>query len=79
MIPCKQLSLNNIFQYCQEKYENENLVFLSLLKPHIDIDDIISFAFKNHFYASTCKTRKYSLQALLWALIIQRTFSIPTD
>lgn len=31
------------------------------------------------FFASTGRTHKYSLQALLWALIIQRIFSIPTD
>ena len=43
------------------------------------MDEIIPLSFRNHFYASTGRTRKYSLQALLWALIIQRIFSIPTD
>ena len=32
-----------------------------------------------YFYASTSRARKYLLQAFLWALIIQRIFSIPTD
>ena len=79
MIPYKQLSLNDIFADCQDKFDNDKPAFLSLLETHIDIDEIISVSFRNHFYASTGRTRKYSLHALLWALIIQRIFSIPTD
>lgn len=79
MIPYKQLSLTDIFQDCQDKFDNDKPAFLSLLEQHIDIDEIIPITFRNHFYASTGRTRKYSLQALLWALIIQRIFSIPTD
>ena len=79
MIPYKQLSLEDIFSDCKEKFENDKPKFLSLLESHIDIDEIIPISFRNHFYASTGRTRKYPLQALLWALIIQRIFSIPTD
>lgn len=79
MITYKQLSLADIFQDCQDKFENDKPAFLSLLETHIDMDEIIPISFRNHFYASTGRTRKYSLHALLWALIIQRIFSIPTD
>ena len=79
IIPYKQLSLANIFLDCQEKFENNKPAFLSLLETHIDINEIIPISFRNHFYASTGRTRKYPLQAFLWALIIQRIFSIPTD
>ena len=79
MIPYKQLSLTDIFSDCQEKFENDKPAFLSLLETHIDIDEFIPISFRNHFYASTGRTRKYPLQAFLWALIIQRIFSIPTD
>jgi len=79
MIPYKQLSLEDIFSDCKEKFENDKPKFLSLLESHIDIDEIIPISFRNHFYASTGRTRKYPLSALLWALIIQRIFSIPTD
>ena len=79
MIPYKQLSLADIFQDCQENFESDKPSFLSLLEEHIDIDEIIPLSFRNHFYASTGRTRKYPLQAFLWALIIQRIFSIPTD
>lgn len=79
MIPYKQLSLADIFSDCQNKFENDKPAFLSLLETHIDIDEMIPISFRNHFYASTGRTRKYPLQAFLWALIIQRIFSIPTD
>ena len=79
MITYKQLSLADIFTDCQEKFENDKPAFLSLLETHIDIDEIIPISFRNHFYASTGRTRKYPLQAFLWALIIQHIFSIPTD
>ena len=79
MITYKQLSLADIFSDCQDKFENDKPAFLSLLESHIDLDEIIPISFYNHFYASTGRTRKYSLHALLWALIIQRIFSIPTD
>ena len=79
MITYKQLSLADIFTDCQEKFENDKPAFLSLLETHIDIDEIIPISFRNHFYASTGRTRKYPLQAFLWALIIQRIFSIPTN
>ena len=79
MIPYKQLSLTDIFQDCQNKSDNDKPAFLSLLETHIDIDEIIPISFRNHFYASTGRSRKYPLQAFLWVLIIQRIFSIPTD
>ena len=79
MIPYKQLSLADIFQDCQDKFDNDKPAFLSLLEQHIDLDEIIPITFRNHFYASTGRTRKYPLNAFLWAFIIQRIFSIPTD
>lgn len=79
MISYKQLSLPDIFEDCQIKLENDKPAFLSLLEQLIDIDELIPVTFRNHFYASTGRTRKYPLQAFLWALIIQRIFSILTD
>ncbi len=79
MIPYKQLSLADIFQDCQNKFDNDKPAFLSLLEQHIDLDEIIPATFYSHFYASTGRTRKYPLKAFLWALILQRIFSIPQD
>lgn len=50
-----------------------------MLENHIDLDEITPVTFYNQFYASTGGPRKYPLQAFLWALIIQRIFSVPTD
>ena len=79
MIPHKQLSVSDIYSDCQDKFDYDKPAFLSLLESHIDMDKIIPISFRNHFYASTGRTRKYPLQAFLCALIIQRIFSIPTD
>ncbi len=59
MIPYKQLSLTDIFSDCQNKFENDKPAFLSLLETHINIDEFISTSFRNHFYASTGRSRFY--------------------
>ena len=79
MIPYNQLSLADIFSDCQEIYESDKPQFLSLLQNHIDLEEMVPASFRKHFYASTGRSRKYPLNAFLWALIIQRLFSIPTD
>lgn len=79
MITYKQLSLADTFENCQEIFNSDKPAFLSLLENHIDLDSIIPISFRNHFYSSTGRSRKYPLKAMLWALIIQRIFSIPTD
>lgn len=79
MIPYNQLTLADVFSDCQEFYESQKPKFLSLLQSHIDLDEIVTASFRKRFYASTGRSRKYHLNAFLWALIIQRIFSIPTD
>ena len=79
MIPQKQLTLADIFEDCKNIYDSDKPQFLTLLENHIDLDEIIPVSFYNRYYASTGRNRKYPLTAMLWALIIQRLFSIPTD
>jgi len=79
MISHKQLSLAEIFTDCQEKFENDKPQFLSLLENTININKFIPFSFIHNFYASTGRPRKYPLKAMIWALILQRILSIPTD
>ena len=45
MIPQKQLSLEDIFQDCQEIYESDKPQFLSLLESHIHLDELIPDSF----------------------------------
>jgi hypothetical protein len=79
MIPHKQLSLGDIYSDCQNIFENDKPEFLSLLEQHIDLDAIIPLSFQHHFYTGIGRTREYPLNAFIWALIIQKIFSIPTD
>ena len=79
MIPYHQMTLADVFTETQEIFETDKPEFLKLLESSIDLSDLISVSFRNHFYASTGRPREYSLTSLLWALIIQRIFSIPTD
>ena len=79
MIPYNKLSVADIFADRQNKFVDDKPAFLSLLESYIDLDEIVPVTFRNHFYASTGRSRKYPLYAFLWALIIQRLFSIPTD
>lgn len=70
MIPYKQLSLADIFQNCQEKFEEDKYSFLSPLEKHINLDEFIPISFRNHFYASKDLYRKYFLKGFIWALFI---------
>ena len=79
MVTYNQLSLADVFADCQEICDSDKPAFLSLLEKHIDLDEIIPASFRKHFHASTGRSRKYPLNAFVWALIIQRIFSIPTD
>ena len=79
MIPYHQMTLADVFTETQEIFESDKPRFLKLLESSIDLSELIPVSFRNHFYASTGRPREYSLTSLLWALIIQRIFSIPTD
>ena len=78
MIPYYQMTLADVFTETQELFEYDKPEFLKLLESSIDLSELIPVSFGNHFYASTGRPREYSLTSLLWALIIQRIFSIPT-
>ena len=79
MITYHQMTLAEIFTETQEIFESDKPEFLKLLESTIDLSELIPVSFRNHFYASTGRPREYSLTSLLWSLIIQRIFSIPTD
>ena len=72
MISQKQLSLADIFEDCKDIFdifESDKPQFLTLLENHIDLDEIISVSFYNHYYAATGRNRKYPLTAMLYILI----------
>jgi len=75
----KQLSLADIYSDCFNSFENDKHHFLSLLEENLNLDEFIPFTFYNRYYASTGRPREHKLSSMLWALILQRIFSIPTD
>ncbi len=79
MIPHRQLSLTEVFEDCQNKFDNDKYQFLTLLDETIDLDEIVPVSFVTHFHASTGRPRKHQLYPMIKALLIQRIFSIPTD
>lgn len=79
MITHHQMTLAEIFSETQEIFESDKPEFLKLLESTINLYEIVPASFRYRFYASTGRPREYQLTSLLWALIIQRIFSIPTD
>ncbi|MDI6619877.1 MAG: transposase, partial [Clostridiales bacterium] len=75
----KQLSFADIYSDCNSIFENDKYHFLSLLEENIDLEELIPSSFYDHFYSSIGRNRVYPLSGFLWALLIQRIFSIPTD
>ena len=47
MISQKQLSLADIFEDCKDIFESDKPQFLTLLKNHIDLDEIIPDIWEN--------------------------------
>lgn len=74
-----QLSLAEIFSDCSNIFESDKHQFLSLLEENLNLDELIPSTFYNNYYASTGRPRTHHLRSMLWALILQRIFSIPTD
>jgi len=79
MFKSKQYSLSDIYAGCLDSFDNDKPQFLSMLENHIDLDALVPHSFKEHFYRRRGRPREYSLTAFLWALVMQRIFSIPTD
>ena len=79
MITHKQLTLAEVFEDCQNKFDNDKYQFLSLLDEAINLDEIVPVSFISHFHARTGRPRKHQLYPMLKALLLQRIFSIPTD
>lgn len=75
----KQLSLFDIYDDCIGLSVNDKPRFLSLLEEHLDISVYISPSFYKNFYKTLGRKRKYHLESFIYALIIQRIFSIHMD
>ena len=61
MIPHKQLTLAEIFDDCQNKFDNDKYQFLQLLDETINLDEIVPVSFVTHFHARTGRPHKHQL------------------
>ena len=52
MITHKQLTLAEVFEDCQNKFDNDKYQFLSLLDEAIILDEIVPVSFVSHFLFS---------------------------
>ena len=78
MIPYKQLTLAEIFEDCQNKFDNDKYQFLSLLHQTINLDEIVPVSFVTHFHASTGRPRiKFILLYIFLAQQKCRRHKIP--
>lgn len=59
MITYKQLTLADVFEDCQNKFDNDKYQFLSLLDEAINLDEIVPISFITHFHARTGRPRKH--------------------
>ncbi len=75
----KTAHFGRCFFDCQKIFDSDKPQFLTILENHIDLDSIIPVSFYNHYYSYVGRNHKYPLTTMLWALIIQRIFSIPKD
>lgn len=78
MITHKQLTLAEIFDDCQNKFDNDKYEFLFLLDETINLDEIVPPSFVCYFHAATGRPRKHLLYPMLKALLLQLIFSILT-
>ena len=79
MIPYKQLSLADIYCECENILETDKPKFLTMVEEHIKLEEIVPATFYYHFNSWTGRPREYPLRGFLWALLIQKIFSIPRD
>lgn len=79
ILPQKQLSFAEIYADCTHFFEQDKHHFLSLLEEKLDLHALVPHSFYRHYYACNGRHRDFELCSILWALILQRIFSIPTD
>jgi hypothetical protein len=79
ILPQKQLSFAEIYADCTHFFEQDKHHFLSLLEEKLDLHALVPHSFYSHYYACNGRHRDFELCSILWAFILQRIFSIPTD
>ena len=75
----RQISLFDTYRNVVTTLEDDKPKFFRLVDDNIDWDEIIPDSFWNKFYLSLGRSRVYSLEGFLKALLIQRVFGYAED
>ncbi len=71
-----QMSLFDTYNDVLYAEENDKPTLLRLLSEHINLTEIIPNEFHLAFYRRFGRSRKYSLESLIWFLILQKILGI---
>ena len=66
----RKITLAEVFEDWQNKFDNDKYQFLSLLDEAINLDEIVPVSFVSHFHAQTGRPRKHQLYPMLRALLL---------
>jgi transposase len=75
----KQLSFADAYERCANLFEDRKPEYIKLLEENLDISQYIPISFYTAFYQRFGRKQKYSLDAFLSALLLQKIIGIPTD
>ena len=72
----KQLSFADAYEKCANLFEDRKPEYIKLLEENLDISKYIPVSFYTAFYQRFGRKRKYSLDAFLSALLLQKIIGI---
>jgi hypothetical protein len=75
----KQLSFADTYDKCARLFEDRKPEYIKLLEENLDISQYIPVSFYTAFYKRFGRKRKYTLDAFLSAMLLQKIIGIPTD
>jgi len=74
-----QMTLSDIYTWVGDSFESDRTGFFSLLRKHIDWDEVIPVEFHFAYHADTGRKRRYSLESMIAMLVLQKVFGFTTD
>jgi len=75
----KQLSFADNYENCAHLFEDRKPEYIRLFEENLDISQYIPISFYTAFYQWFGRKQKYSLDAFLSTLLLQKIIGIPTD
>lgn len=74
----KQMSFGDLYEQSKDWAQNDKSKFLEMLDQYLDLSEFIPANFYNDYYKYFGRKRKFTLESMLSALILQKILGIPT-